>query len=71
MSNKLLIDSAVSRFSYGIVGNGQFHDDATMNLIGVTEIASIYGRANYSYRAPFTMASTTTSRGTGVRRWPT
>jgi hypothetical protein len=55
LSNRLLIDSAVSRFSYGIVGNGQVPDDATMSLIGVTEQSSIYGRANYSYRAPFTM----------------
>ena len=55
LSSKLLIDSAVSRFSYGIVGNGQVPDDATMNLIGVTESSSIYGRANYAYRAPFTM----------------
>jgi hypothetical protein len=55
LSPKMLIDSAVSRFSYGIVGNGQVPDDATMNLIGVTESSSIYGRANYAYRAPFTM----------------
>src|SRR5688500_15106184 len=55
LSNKLLIDSTVSRFSYGIVGNGQVPDDATMNLIGVTEASNIYGRTNYAYRAPFTM----------------
>jgi hypothetical protein len=55
LSNKLLIDSTVSRFSYGIVGNGQVPDDATMNLIGVTESSNIYGRTNYVYRAPFTM----------------
>ncbi|MGH9241121.1 MAG: carboxypeptidase regulatory-like domain-containing protein [Vicinamibacterales bacterium] len=55
LSNKLLIDSTVSRFSYGIVGNGQVPDDATMNLIGVTESSNIYGRTNYAYRAPFTM----------------
>jgi hypothetical protein len=55
LSNRLLIDAAVSRFSYGIVGNGQVPDDATMSLIGVTESSSIYGRANYTYRAPFTM----------------
>ena len=56
VSNKLLIDAAVSRFSYGIVGNGQVPDDATMNLIGVSETSSIYGRANFVYRAPFTFA---------------
>jgi hypothetical protein len=55
LSSKLLVDAAVSRFSYGIVGNGQVPDDATMNLIGVTESSTIYGRSNYAYRAPFTM----------------
>ena len=55
LSNKLLVDAAVSRFSYGIVGNGQVPDDATMNLIGVTESSNIYGRTNFGYRAPFTM----------------
>ena len=55
LSSKLLVDAAVSRFSYGIVGNGQVPDDATMNLIGVTESSSIYGRTNFGYRAPFTM----------------
>ena len=56
LSNKLLVDAAVSRFSYGIVGNGQVPDDATMNLIGVTESSSlVYGRSNYAYRAPYTM----------------
>lgn len=54
LSSKLLIEAAVSRFSYGIVGNGQVPDDATMNLIGVSETSSIYGRANFAYRAPFT-----------------
>jgi hypothetical protein len=55
LSNKLLVDAVVSRFSYGIVGNGQVPDDATMNLIGVTESSNIYGRTNYGFRAPFTM----------------
>ena len=55
LSNKLLLDAVVSRFSYGIVGNGQVPDDATMKLIGVTESSSIYGRANFGFRAPFTM----------------
>ena len=55
VSNRILVDAAISRFSYGIVGNGQVPDDATMSLIGVTESSSLYGRANYTYRAPFTM----------------
>src|SRR3954463_15559960 len=55
VSNKVLVDAAVSRFSYGIVGNGQVPDDATMSLIGVTESTAMYGRTNYAYRAPFTM----------------
>ena len=56
LSSKLLVDAAVSRFAYGIVGNGQVPDDATMNLIGVSETSSIYGRANFAYRAPFTFS---------------
>jgi hypothetical protein len=56
LSSRILFDAAVSRFVYGIVGNGQVPDDATMNLIGVTESsATMYGRSNYVYRAPFTM----------------
>jgi hypothetical protein len=53
LSNRFLVDAAVSRFTYGIVGNGQFPDDARTDLIGVTEQSAMYGRANYSYRAPF------------------
>jgi hypothetical protein len=56
LSNRLLIDAAVSRFSYGIVGSGQVPDDAVMNLVGVTEQSSMYGRANFTYRAPFTFS---------------
>ena len=57
LSNRLLIDSAVSRFVYGIVGNGQLPPDANQSLIGVTELsAAMYGVANFSYRAPFTYA---------------
>ena len=37
MSSRLLVDAAVSRFSYGIVGSGQVPHDAPMGLIGVTE----------------------------------
>src|SRR5439155_21092768 len=37
VSPRLLIDAAVSRFSYGIVGSGQVPDDAVMDLVGVTE----------------------------------
>ena len=57
LSNRMLIDAAVSRFSYGIVGNGQVPNDAVMNLVGVTErSATRYGRANFTYRAPFTFS---------------
>ena len=55
-SNRLLFDAAVSRFSYGIVGNGQVPADAVMDLVGVTERSSMYGRANFTYRAPFTFS---------------
>ena len=56
LSNRLLVDAAVSRFSYGIVGNGQVPNDAVMDLVGVTERSSMYGRANFTYRAPFTFS---------------
>jgi hypothetical protein len=54
VSNRLLIDTAISRFTYGIVGNGQMPPDANLDLVGVTEQSAVYGRAGYSYRAPFT-----------------
>ena len=56
LSNRMLVDAAVSRFSYGIVGSGQVPNDAVMNLTGVTERSSLYGRANFTYRAPFTFS---------------
>jgi hypothetical protein len=56
LSNRMLIDAAVSRFSYGIVGSGQVPNDAVMGLVGVTERSSMYGRANFTYRAPFTFS---------------
>jgi hypothetical protein len=56
VTNRLLIDAAVSRFSYGIVGSGQVPSDAVMDLVGVTERSSMYGRANLTYRGPFTFS---------------
>jgi hypothetical protein len=56
LSNRLLFDAAVSRFSYGIVGSGQVPDDAVMDLVGVTERSSMYGRAGLTYRGPFTFS---------------
>ena len=56
VSNRLLVDAAVSRFVYGIVGSGQVPEDAVMNLVGVTERSDIYGRAGFTYRAPFTFS---------------
>jgi hypothetical protein len=56
LSNRLLIDAAVSRFSYGIVGSGQVPNDAVMDLVGVTERSAMYGRAGFTYRAPFTFS---------------
>src|SRR5688500_7083203 len=56
VSNRLLIDAAVSRFSYGIVGSGQVPNDAVMNLVGVTERSAMYGRTGFTYRAPFTFS---------------
>ena len=56
VSNRLLIDAAVSRFSYGIVGSGQVPNDAVMDLVGVTERSAMYGRAGFTYRGPFTFS---------------
>lgn len=56
VTSRLLIDAAVSRFSYGIVGSGQVPSDAVMDLVGVTERSSMYGRANLTYRGPFTFS---------------
>ena len=56
ISSRLLFDSAISRFSYGIVGNGQFPSDASSDLIGVQEQSGRYGRPNLAYRGFFTYA---------------
>jgi hypothetical protein len=56
VSSRLLIDAAVSRFSYGIVGSGQVPEDVPMDIAGVTERSAIYGRAGFTYRAPFTFS---------------
>jgi hypothetical protein len=53
VSNRMLIDGAISRFAYGIIGNGRVPPDSTNGLIGVTERSNRYGRAGTSYRAPF------------------
>ena len=39
----LLVDAAVSRFSYGIVGSGQVPNDAVMDLVGVTAGPGLIG----------------------------
>ena len=72
LSNRLLIDAAVSRFSYGIVGSGQVPDDAVMEsgrrhrAVGDVRPRRTSPTAR---RSPF--RSTTTSPGTGARRRPT
>ena len=53
MSSRHLVDAAVSRFSYGIIGSGHMPPDAPFGLIGVTESSGRYGRPNVSYRAPY------------------
>ncbi len=53
ISSRQLIDAAISRFAYGIIGNGRLAPDSTNGLIGVTERSDRYGRAGISYRAPF------------------
>jgi hypothetical protein len=53
VSNRILIDGALSRFAYGIIGNGEPPPDSTLGLIGVTERSNRYGVPGISYRAPF------------------
>ena len=48
-----LVDAAVSRFWYGIIGSGHMPPDAPFGLVGVTESSNMYGRPNVSYRAPY------------------
>ena len=54
VSSRHLVDAAVSRFWYGIIGSGHMPPDAPFGMIGVTESSGIYGRPNVSYRAPYT-----------------
>jgi hypothetical protein len=53
LSNRHLLDAAISRFWYGIIGSGHMPPDAPMGMIGVTETSNMYGRPNISYRAPY------------------
>jgi hypothetical protein len=53
LSNRQLLDTAVSRFAYGIIGFGAPPPDSPTNLTGVTERSAMYGRSGISYRAPF------------------
>ena len=52
ISNRHLIDAAISRFAYGQIGFGRPPLDAPLGMIGVTERSNRYGRAGVSYRAP-------------------
>jgi len=53
VSNRHLLDAAISRFWYGIIGSGHMPPDAPMGLVGVQETSNLYGRPNISYRAPY------------------
>ena len=53
ISSRHLVDAAISRFWYGIIGSGAMPPDAPMGMIGVTEQSNRYGRPNQSYRAPY------------------
>jgi hypothetical protein len=53
VSSHHLIDAAISRFWYGIIGSGYMPPDSPMGLVGVTETSNIYGRPNSSYRAGY------------------
>ena len=53
LSNKMLVDAALSRFAYGQIGFGKAPPDATNGMIPVTERSTRYfNRAGVSYRAP-------------------
>jgi hypothetical protein len=53
ISNRTLIEAGYSRFAYGYARFGQAAPDGLMDLIPVTELSSIYGRTNFSYRGVF------------------
>jgi hypothetical protein len=53
ISNRTLIEAGFSRFAYGYARFGQAAPDGLMDLIPVTELSSIYGRTNFSYRGVF------------------
>jgi hypothetical protein len=52
LSGRQLIDGAISRFSYGIIGSGHMPPDSTLGMIGVIERSGMYGTPGVSYRAP-------------------
>ena len=53
VSNRTLIEAGYSRFTYGYARFGQAAPDGLMDVIPVTEVSSIYGRPNFSYRGVF------------------
>jgi hypothetical protein len=53
VSSRTLIEAGYSRFAYGYARFGQAAPDALMDVIPVTEVSSIYGRPNFSYRGVF------------------
>jgi hypothetical protein len=53
LSTRHLVDAAISRFWYGIIGSGHMPPDSPMGFIGVTESSNLYGRPGISYRAPY------------------
>jgi carboxypeptidase family protein len=53
LSSNHLVDAAISRFWYGIIGSGHMPPDSPMGLVGVQETSAMYGRANTFYRAPY------------------
>ena len=53
VSSRHLVDAAVSRFWYGIIGSGHVPPDSPMGFIGVTETSNIYGRANVRIARPY------------------
>jgi hypothetical protein len=53
ISARTLIEAGYSRFAYGYARFGMAAPDGLLDLIPVTETASIYGRPQFSYRGVF------------------
>jgi hypothetical protein len=53
ISSRMMVEAGYSRFHYGYARFGMAAPDGLMDLIPVTELTSIYGRPQFSYRGVF------------------